>query len=58
MKTKIVDGIKYEKVEQLSIEEMMKEVDMTREEVISATEEATIWSTDYICIDGELYREL
>ena len=54
----IKDGIKYIKVNSLSIEEMMKEFDMTRDEVITATEFAAEMSTDTICIDGELYREL
>jgi len=53
----IKDGIEYAKADSLSIEEMMKEFGMTREEVISATEEAAIWSTYMICIDGDLYKE-
>jgi len=55
---KIIDGIKYQKIEQLSIEEMMKEFDMTRNEVISASEEAAINSTDMIGVHGYLYREV
>jgi len=54
---KIIDGVEYKKVESISIEEMMKEFDMTRDEVVVATEIAASLSTDYICINGDLYRE-
>jgi len=50
--------IKYIKVNQLSIEEMMKEFDLTREEVIGFTEETAERSTDMIAINGELYKEV
>jgi hypothetical protein len=54
-KTIIIDGIEYKKVVSLSIEDMMKEFDMTREEVILLTEEAAMSSNDMICHEGELY---
>jgi hypothetical protein len=56
-KTITIDGVEYKKVESVSIEEMMEEFDMTRDEVISATENAASLLPNFICIDGELYRE-